>query len=96
VTPRSFLSGKVASADGTPIRGAAVYVVESPSPVQDIAQLTGEDGRFSISVPQPGNYRLGVNAPGLQKTELDVHVFPDDSEAQSIDIKMKTLEEKTS
>lgn len=84
------------SADGNPIRGAAVYVVEGPSPVQDIAQLTGEDGRFSISVPQPGNYKIGVNAPGLEKAELDVHVTRDEAKAESIEIRMKTIEENPS
>jgi hypothetical protein len=52
-----------------------VYIVKAPVPTQDIAEVTGPDGRFSLIAPAFGRYRIGVNAAGTGHREQDVDVF---------------------
>lgn len=37
-------------------------LTEAPVAVPDVAGLTGTDGRFVLSAPAPGRYRIGVRA----------------------------------
>lgn len=68
------LTGIVKGPDGQPVADAAVYFVEGPGSLPDIAQLTGDDGSFSLAAPAPGTYRLGVNAPGFQPATVTIKV----------------------
>ncbi|MFP2927239.1 carboxypeptidase-like regulatory domain-containing protein [Pyxidicoccus sp. 3LG] len=70
----AIVSGRVVGPDGQGVAGASVYFVQAPVALPDIAQHTGADGRFSLSVPVAGRYRLGVNAPGWPVRERDVEV----------------------
>ncbi|HEY5786626.1 MAG TPA: carboxypeptidase-like regulatory domain-containing protein [Microlunatus sp.] len=70
-----IINGLVADPSGHPVSGAVVLVVESPQPVPDIAALTGEDGRFSIVVPVPGDYRLVVRRD-TGTSDVAAHVTP--------------------
>lgn len=69
----AVITGRVVNRTRDPVRGASVYIVRAPTSVPDVAQLTGPDGGFALSVPMPGTYRIGVSAAG-QKTEQDVDV----------------------
>jgi hypothetical protein len=52
----SVISGTVIDARGQPVGGARVFIAEAPVPVPDIAALTGENGRFTLTAPAPGRY----------------------------------------
>ena len=68
-----IIDGTVTDPSGRPVAGAAVLIASSPTPVPDIAALTGEDGRFSITVPVPGAYRLTArSAAGTVEVAVDV------------------------
>ena len=56
-----IIDGAVTDPSGQPVAGAAVLIASAPVPVPDIAGLTGEDGRFSITAPVAGAYRVGVH-----------------------------------
>jgi hypothetical protein len=43
----------------------------------DIAQLTDDEGRFVLSAPVPGPYRLGIRSDSHGALELDVNVTGD-------------------
>lgn len=75
------LIGTVKGRDGQPLAEAAVLFVAGPVAVPEIAQLTGPDGRFSLTAPAPGTYRMMVNAPGHSVVTIDVLVS-DESEIE--------------
>lgn len=58
----TLVTGVVVDSGGNPIEDARAYFLEGPSPVPDIAVLTDGDGRFTLSAPVPGTYRLQVAA----------------------------------
>lgn len=66
--------GTVTGPSGGPIAEAAVYFLEGPVPLPDIAQLTDGEGRFQLTAPTPGTYRLGVRGPGFAAAEVTVEV----------------------
>jgi protocatechuate 3,4-dioxygenase beta subunit len=66
--------GTVTGPDGAPIAEAAVYFLEGPVPLQDIAQLTDDEGRFRLNAPAPGTYRIGVRAQEFETAEVTVEV----------------------
>jgi hypothetical protein len=66
-----MITGIVTDPSGRPVPGAGVLLTEAPVPVPDIAALTGPDGRFSIIVPETGDYRVAVHA---QRASADVAV----------------------
>ncbi len=66
--------GTVTGPDGARIAEAAVYFLEGPVPLPDIAQLTDGEGRFQLTAPAPGTYRIGVRAPDLEPAEVAVEV----------------------
>ncbi|MEO8209543.1 MAG: carboxypeptidase-like regulatory domain-containing protein [bacterium] len=67
------MKGLVRDEKGDPVSNAIVSFSKSPSPQQDISILTGNDGKFVMSVPSGGSYQLGINAAG--KEIFDSHKF---------------------
>lgn len=78
-----LIRGQVADQAGRPAAGAAIYVSSSPRPMPDIAQLTGEDGRFTIAAPVPGRYAIGARA-GDAMGEVTVEVGDTDVVARLV------------
>jgi hypothetical protein len=69
-----LISGVVLGPDGTPAPLARVYFVSGPRPLPDIAALTGPDGSFGLSVPQPGTYVLECSLDGFAPKQVIVEV----------------------
>lgn len=57
-----LIQGEVVDAAGQPVALARVAVEGGPGAIQDVALLTGADGRFTLAVPGAGRYTLGVHA----------------------------------
>jgi carboxypeptidase family protein len=70
----SIIAGMVQDAQGRPIGAARVYFVEGPVDVPDIAALTDDDGRFTLSAPAPGTYQIQVASEGFTSTTAMVDV----------------------
>lgn len=64
--------GTVTGPGGARIAEASVYFLAGPVPLPDIAQLTDDEGRFQLTAPAPGTYRIGVRAPDLEPAEVTV------------------------
>jgi hypothetical protein len=71
---RVVVSGKVLDALGQTVPGARVFVREAPGAVPDIALLTGDDGRFTLSLPELGRYELACYSDALGTTSAVVEV----------------------
>jgi hypothetical protein len=71
---RAVVSGRVLDAQGAPVSGARVFVLKAPGPVPDIALLTSDDGRFTLSLPGSGRYELACysDAPGSTSAAVEV------------------------
>ena len=68
-----LIRGRVVDDAGRPAAGAAVYVSASPRPMPDVAQLTGEDGGFTLAAPAPGRYVIGARAgTAIGETAVEV------------------------
>ena len=80
-TPRVIV-GVVLDTAGRPVADATVAVVAAPVPVADIAALTGPDGRFTIAVPEPGDYTLLATAPDSRSARVSVRVDVATAQAQ--------------
>lgn len=78
-----LIRGQVADQAGRPVAGAAIYVSSSPRPMPDIAQLAGEDGRFTLAAPVPGEYVIGARA-GDAIGEVTVEVADTDVVARIV------------
>jgi hypothetical protein len=64
--PAQSVSGRVMDqATSTPVAGTAVTLLDSTGSVLG-EQTTAADGRFSLSAPGPGRYRLRFQVPGYQ------------------------------
>lgn len=74
-----MITGVVTDPSGRRLAGVVVVIAASPVPVPDIAALTGEDGRFSITVPVPGVYRLLVRGEQAS-SEIQVVAGEDETE----------------
>jgi hypothetical protein len=81
----SVISGRVLSADGQPIAGARVFFVSSPVPVPDIALLTDGTGRFSLTAPVPGAYRIGCSSDKFGSATITVDV----ADGQNVDVELR-------
>jgi hypothetical protein len=77
---RGGVSGRVTK-DGEPVFGAHV-VAFNPRTGAVVGGITNEDGRFSISMLEPGSYI--VRAEPLDDAELDS--FFDDDDAEEVDL----------
>ncbi|HZA19990.1 MAG TPA: carboxypeptidase-like regulatory domain-containing protein [Actinomycetota bacterium] len=70
----AVIHGIVRDRAGVPVSQARVYFVSGPDPFPDIAALTSEEGRFSLSAPSPGAYLIECNAEGFATEVIGVHV----------------------
>lgn len=71
--PTLVLRGSVTDQSGRPVAGARVALTAGPSPVPDIAALTGDDGHFAFGVPAAGTYRVeAFGDPGHAATSIEV------------------------
>jgi hypothetical protein len=82
------ITGAVLDAEGRPIEEARVYLVEGPVPLADIAAVTDNSGRFVLSVPAPGTYRLGVTAEGSVGIVQEMSTI-DTGEEKRIDLEVR-------
>ncbi len=70
----AVVKGRLADESDRPVPSGTVYFISGPVALPDIAQLSGTDGEFVLSVPVPGRYRIGARAPGFTPQEADVDV----------------------
>lgn len=68
------VSGVVLDAAGKPVAQARVFIAKAPSPVPDIAAVTGRDGRFELGAPSMGLYEIACNADDLGSASATVNV----------------------
>lgn len=68
------VSGTVLNEDGQPVSDASVMFAESPVAVPDIAALTNDQGRFSLSAPAPGHYVVLVVAEGFAERRVAAEI----------------------
>lgn len=68
------IAGRVVDPAGAPVSGASVAVHTGPGPVDDIAALTGPDGRFRLGNLGPGRYELAAFAAGNTEARVQVDV----------------------
>ncbi|WP_395928705.1 carboxypeptidase-like regulatory domain-containing protein [Arthrobacter sp. RT-1] len=76
VTPPLIISGVVWNTPGMPVANARVYFVEGPGSLPDIAALSGSDGKFTLTAPEPGQYTIGCTADDYLPTQISVSVPP--------------------
>jgi protocatechuate 3,4-dioxygenase beta subunit len=74
-----LIRGTVIDASGTPVEWASVWLVAGPQPTQDIAALTDAEGRFTLTTPSPGTYRIGCRAESYEPVEVAVDVGTEDA-----------------
>lgn len=55
-----LVGGVVTDRSGRPVAGARVALAAGPVEFPDIAALTGDDGRFMLSVPAAGRYEVAA------------------------------------
>ncbi|WP_199896442.1 carboxypeptidase-like regulatory domain-containing protein [Streptomyces niger] len=88
--PAALLNGVVRNASGAPVADARVFFTESPQPLPDIAVLTDGAGRFTLTVPAPGDYTLACHAElpegASASGEARVHVVPGPSGSRSAEV----------
>ncbi|MFK8846254.1 carboxypeptidase-like regulatory domain-containing protein [Streptomyces sp. Ac-502] len=54
----TVISGVVVDADGRPVPDARVYLAAGPGPFPDVAALTDDEGRFTLSAGTDGGYTV--------------------------------------
>ncbi len=79
------ISGRVRDPSGHPIGEARVYFTEGPAAFPDIAAVTDDEGRFSVTAPAPGTYILECRAEGFAPKETAVTVPPS---GQMLDVRI--------
>lgn len=69
-----LISGHVVDEQGQPVAWARVMFARGPVPMPDVASMTGEDGRFTLSVPANGPYEILIvsDEHGKKKTTVAV------------------------
>lgn len=76
----TLIKGYVVDAKGQPVALAPLVFVEHPGSTRDIAQLSGEDGRFVLALG-PGRYTLAARSDtaGSGQTSFEVKDAPEQS-----------------
>jgi Carboxypeptidase regulatory-like domain len=64
----------VRASDGQPIAGARVFFASGPGRFPDVAALTDNEGRFTLSAPTPGIYQIEAAADGFAASRNAVDV----------------------
>ena len=77
--------GRVVDEGGGAVGAAAVYIVNAPVSVPDVALLTDEHGRFTLSIPVPGRYTLGARSETAGVGHADVAL----AAGESIDVELQ-------
>lgn len=71
-----LISGLVTDQSNEPIAMARIFFTAGPVPLPDVAALSGNDGRFRLSVTAPGLYTLRCVADGFSPTSTMVTASP--------------------
>jgi hypothetical protein len=61
-TTTRLIHGSVLDVSGRPVALARVYFVKAPVAMPDVAALSDAQGRFTLSVPQAGDYEIGASS----------------------------------
>lgn len=69
------ISGIIRNADNAPLEDVNVLILSGPSH-NDMAALTGADGRFILDNLQPGDYVLKAYGQ-VESNEIPVQVLPE-------------------
>lgn len=75
-----IIAGAVRDATGKPVAQARVYFSAAPGSVPDVAVLTGADGRFRLSAPRSGKYRVSASSDAHGSSSVEVEVGTTDVE----------------
>jgi hypothetical protein len=70
----TIIQGQVVDPQDRPLAQVAVYVISAPVSMPDIAQLTSEQGEFTLSAPAPGSYTIGARSDEWGATQAEVEV----------------------
>jgi hypothetical protein len=73
VTALRQVAGVVVDEGAEPVPGALVAVVESSTPVPEMAIRADEAGRFGIRLPE-GRFRIRAHAPDGRAGEAEIEV----------------------
>ena len=70
----AIVRGKVIDPKGGPVREASVYFVSSPVNMPDIAQLTDDQGQFTLSLTAQGLYVIGASSDewGTAQSSIEI------------------------
>ena len=69
-----LIAGVVSDREGTVVPAARVSFVAGPAALPDIAAITDNRGRFTLSAPAPGDYTIQCVADGYAPQNLRVSV----------------------
>ena len=83
----SVISGVVCNPNGQPVEDARVYFIAGPVPLSDMASLTDSKGKFTLSAPVTGIYKIECYADGFDSTSVSVEVRKD--EDAQVEIRLK-------
>ncbi|MET0143653.1 MAG: carboxypeptidase-like regulatory domain-containing protein [Ilumatobacteraceae bacterium] len=84
----AVIQGVVTDDAGRPLDEVAVAVESAPGPVQEIAALTGPDGRFAISAPVLGSYTIVATAPDSRVGRVTVELDAARSRGRDVEIRV--------
>lgn len=85
--PPEVIFGRVLGPGGKPIGNARVYFTQGPVPLPEIAALTDDSGKFSLTAPAPGKYVIAGAAEGFENSSATVNVAK--GKEAHVDIKLK-------
>lgn len=60
-----LISGEVKDDKNNPVAEARISFIDGPVPLQDIATVSDDNGRFILSAPVPGEYTIEVVSEGF-------------------------------
>ena len=69
------------------MREASIYFVSAPVNMPDVAQLTDDEGQFTLSLSAKGQYVLGVSSDEWETTQTPIEIHGD--EPLDVDIHMR-------